>query len=104
MQPDRATENLGPVASPSGSAKTRPAGLLDPADRTSKGRVIELRLTAGQEDLLAPIVRNAAALRRNVLFVATVAPDNGVWRFQVAPVAPALGSKLRSLLKRRPLA
>jgi hypothetical protein len=61
------------------------------SEQTGWGAGLVLRLTPDQEALLAPIVRDAVALRQNVIFLATAAPEGGAWRFQVATLTPAVG-------------
>ena len=62
MQPTPSTLSRDPLSLSEGP-KPRPAGILDPSERTSKGGVIELRLSADQEEVLAPLIRTAAAER-----------------------------------------
>ncbi|MBV9107355.1 MAG: hypothetical protein JO313_15165 [Verrucomicrobia bacterium] len=66
-------------------------------------KVIELVLTLEQQSQLAPLVRIAAASRRNVIFIATAAPHiidgHSIWRFQIVSIAPTTGTKVRRLLK-----
>jgi hypothetical protein len=61
--------------------------------------IIELHLTGQQEKILAPIVREAVAARRYVLFLATAAPDKSMWRFQVVSLPPTTASKIGRLIR-----
>ena len=104
MQPNSATLNRGPLAPPSPDIKTRP-GVEQHCAKGQPGTVVELHLTLAQEALLAPVVRDASTLRQHVLFVATAAPEGGVWRFQTEEEAPrgeVRRSKLAKLTMRRP--
>jgi hypothetical protein len=61
--------------------------------------LIELRLTSDQQALLEPFVREASGACRNLIFIATAAPQGEVWRFQVMDVSPVTGSKIVRLIK-----
>ena len=61
--------------------------------------VITLFLTREQEHALGPLVRRASAARRNAIFIATAAPNNAVWRFQMTTISGATATKILRLLK-----
>jgi hypothetical protein len=61
--------------------------------------IVEFSLNGEQEELLAPLVRQASCSRRNILFLATAAPHNGAWRLQVIEVSPTTGSKILKLIQ-----
>jgi hypothetical protein len=56
--------------------------------------VVTLELTPSQTAIMAPIIN--AARRRNVLLVATAAPDGPEkgWRFEAVLIVPSKASKL----------
>jgi hypothetical protein len=66
-------------------------------------RFHQLRLTDDQKAQIQPLVRTAAASRKNVLFIATGCPvldgTETFWKLQVALVKPATGEKIRKLLR-----
>lgn len=64
----------------------------------------QLRLTLDQQAQVQPLVRSAAARRRNVVFIATASPVLDVkgetfWKLQVATVKAATGEKIRKLVR-----
>jgi hypothetical protein len=62
--------------------------------------IVGLQLSKEQERLLAPIVREASAKRANVVFLASVAPDNGAWWLQATVIPARVGSKILQILKK----
>jgi hypothetical protein len=68
-------------------------------------RFQQLRLTEDQKAQIQPLVRSAAASRRNVLFIATGCPvmdatlGETFWKLQIAIVKPATGEKIRKLVR-----
>src|ERR1700730_2859273 len=68
-------------------------------------RFQQLRLTDDQKAQIQPLVRSAAAQRRNVLFIATGSPvldatlGETFWKLQIAIVKPATGEKIRKLVR-----
>jgi hypothetical protein len=62
--------------------------------------IVTLELNSAQERSLAPIVRDANAKRANVVFLASVAPDNGTWRLQATVIPARVGSKILQILKK----
>ena len=60
--------------------------------------IVTIALSADQAAELAPIVRAAAADKRNVIFCAVV-PNLGTWNLQAVSVPSKIGAKIRKLLK-----
>lgn len=60
---------------------------------------IELQLTPEQQGIVQPLVAAASSARKNAIFVATAAPNNGVWRFQMTTISGATATKILRLLK-----
>lgn len=64
----------------------------------------QLRLTLDQQAQVQPLVRSAAARRRNVVFIATASPVLDVkgetfWKLQIASVRANTGEKIRRLVR-----
>jgi hypothetical protein len=62
--------------------------------------IVTLQLTSEQAHSLTPIVLEASAKQGNVVFVATVAPNNGTWRLQATAFPARLESKILQILKK----
>jgi hypothetical protein len=61
--------------------------------------IIELQLTPQQQGVVQPLVSQVSSNRKNAIFIATAAPNNAVWRFQMTTISGATATKILRLLK-----
>jgi hypothetical protein len=61
--------------------------------------IVTIKLTRGQTDELAPVIREHARQGRNALFITTISPgDDGYWKLQTVTVDRAFAQKVLKIL------